>query len=308
MSSTVSHTVIPQTRSSLYAVTIDRLKVYWELTKPRITLLVLLTTFTGMWLAAGGMPGFDLVFMTLLGTGFAAGSSSTLNNFIDRRVDAVMARTAARPLPSGRASASEALILGILLGAASFVLLSLTVNLLTAILAVATILFYVLIYTAWLKRTTTWCTVIGGVAGAVPPVIGWAAVSGDIGWPALLLFILMFVWQPPHFWALAVIRAEEYRRAGLPMLPVVAGEAVTKKKMLVYTAVLLPVSLAFWFLGYGGVIYAITASLSGFLYLLETLRFMRRPLCTDSARRLFVGSLLYLTAIFVAVVVDAVWF
>lgn len=283
---------------------VARTQAYWELTKPRITLLVLVTTFAGMWLAAGGMPDPYLVFVTLLGTGLAAGSSSTLNNFIDRHVDRLMSRTRHRPLPTGRALPVEALVLGIVLGAAAFALLALTVNVLTAALAIGTVFFYVVIYTAWLKRTTPACTFWGGIPGAAPPVIGWAAVSGDIGLPVLLLFASMFIWQPPHFWALAVIRADEYRSAGLPMLPVVKGEAYTKRKMLIYTALLLPVSLAFYGFGYGGPLYGVVALLAGSAYLWETVRFVRRPLDVPSARRLFLGSLLYLTVLFVAVTLD----
>ncbi|RMF12547.1 MAG: protoheme IX farnesyltransferase, partial [Candidatus Dadabacteria bacterium] len=167
---------------------VDRLGAYWELTKPRITYLVLVTTFSGMWVAAGGMPNPLLVFLTLLGTGLAAGSSSTLNNFIDRHVDALMDRTSKRPLPTGRVSPTEALVLGIALGAASFALLATAVNLLAAALAVGTIFFYVVLYTALLKRRSPWCTSIGGIPGAAPPLIGWAAVSGDLATPAWVLF------------------------------------------------------------------------------------------------------------------------
>lgn len=281
-----------------------RVKDYVDLTKPRITLLVLITAFTGMWLAAGGMPPVDLVFFTLLGTGLAAGSSSALNNYVDREVDKRMSRTQDRALPAGRLRPQQALWLGFALGVISFVLLWTMVHPLSAWLATGTIAFYVIVYTIWLKRTSPLCTSIGGVAGALPPVIGWAAVTGDIGWPALALFGLMFLWQPPHFWALALIRADEYRKAKLPMLPVIKGERVTKRQMLLYTIALLPASAALYWLKLVGPFYLAAALLLGLVYLALTIDFIRKPITPKTARGLFGYSILYLFLLFVMMFVD----
>jgi protoheme IX farnesyltransferase len=212
---------------------------YVELTKPRIALVVLVTTFAGMWLAAGPTLGVPLVIATLVGTWLASASAGVLNNYIDRDIDKLMTRTAQRATAAGRLDAQHVLYFGLALAGASFLLLVFTSNLFAAALAMGTIYFYVVVYTMWLKRRTDLCTEIGGIAGALPPVIGWAAVTGEIGLPALLLFLIMFIWQPPHFWVLALLREEEYRKAGIPMLPVTSGSFVTKAKMLVYTAALL---------------------------------------------------------------------
>ncbi len=283
----------------------SRVQDYWQLTKPRITLLVLVTTFAGMWLAQGGMPDVQLVFLTLLGTGLAAGSSSTLNNFVDREVDRFMARTNHRALPTGRVTGGEALALGIFLGAGSFVLLSWAVNLLTAVLAVSTILFYVLIYTVWLKRTTPLCTSIGGIAGAAPPLIGWAAVTGEIGIPAWILFGVMFIWQPPHFWALGLIRESEYRRAKLPILPVARGEAVTRRHMLAWNLALVPAVALVYAAGVAGDAYLVLATAMTAYYLFRTVQFVRQPVTVPAARRMFLASVLYLAALMCVVMVDA---
>jgi len=279
-------------------------KDYVDLTKPRITLLVLVTAFAGMWLAAGGMPAPTLVFFTLLGTGLAAGSSSALNNYVDRNVDKRMERTQDRALPAGRVLPARALALGIVLALVAFALLQVTVNALSAWLAVGTIAFYVGIYTVWLKRTSPLCTSIGGVAGALPPVIGWAAVSGHVGWPALALFGLLFLWQPPHFWALALMRVEEYRNAQLPMLPVVRGPRATKRQMLLYTAALLPASAALYALGLTGPLYLVVALALGVAYLVQTINFARQPITKASAKKLFFFSIVYLFVLFVMVFVD----
>lgn len=274
-------------------------------TKPRITLLVLLTTFAGMWLAADGMPDPLLAFVTLLGTGMAASSSSVLNNAIDHRVDALMARTRARALPSGRLTRGPVVAYGIALGGLSFALLALAVNLLTAMLALATIFFYVVIYTAWLKRTTPLCTELGGLPGAAPPLIGWAAVSGDIGLPALLLFAIMLAWQPPHFWALALVRADEYRAAGLKMLPVTHGTEATQRRMLAYTLALIPIAALPVVLGTAGAVYGVLAAVLTGVYVAKTVAFVRRPLAVEPARSLFFFSILYMTVLTLAFVVDA---
>lgn len=280
-------------------------KDYVDLTKPRIMLLVLVTAFAGMWLAAGRMPDPLLVLFTLLGTGLASASSAVLNNYIDRDVDKRMMRTQDRALPAGRVSAWRALLFGLGLGLAAFALLAWTVNSLAAWLAVGTIAFYVLVYTLWLKRRSPLCTAVGGVAGALPPVIGWAAVSAGVDWPALALFGILFLWQPPHFWALALLRADEYRQAGLPMLPVVRGERVTKRQMLLYTLALLPASAAPFVLNLTGWLYLTTALALGIAYLTWTVDFVRRPLTRQGARGLFLFSILYLFSLFLVMFLDA---
>jgi len=279
-------------------------KDFIELTKPRITLLVLVTAFAGMWLAAGGMPEPALVLFTLLGTGLASASSAVLNNYVDRDVDKRMSRTQDRALPAGRVSAVHALLFGLGLGLAAFALLVWAVNALTAWLAVGTIAFYVLVYTLWLKRHSPLCTSIGGVAGALPPVIGWAAVSHGLDWPALALFGILFLWQPPHFWALALLRTEEYRQAGLPMLPVVRGERTTKRQMLLYTLALLPASVAPFALNLTGWLYLAAALGLGAAYLAKTVDFARKPLSRPGARKLFLFSILYLFSLFLVMFVD----
>src|SRR5690606_10419178 len=201
---------------------------FWALTKPRIMALILTTGFMTILLAADGLPPFPLLLAAVLGTALASASANTLNMYFDRDIDAIMTRTRSRPLPAGRVEPAHAFVFGVVLGIASFVLLSTAVNLLSAVLAVAGILFYVLVYTLGLKRRTPQNIVIGGAAGAVPPLIGWAAVTGTVEWPAILLFAIIFLWTPPHFWALALLKNEDYVRAGVPMMPVVRGEEETR--------------------------------------------------------------------------------
>ena len=275
-----------------------------ELCKPRIALLVLVTTFTGMWLASGGAVALDLVILTLLGTGLASAASGAFNNYVDREVDKQMARTRTRALPSSRLHPQQALWLGVMLSSWSFAILFYLVNPLTAYLAAGTTFFYVVIYTLWLKRTSALCTEIGGIAGALPPVIGWAAVTNDIGWPALVMFLIMFIWQPPHFWALALLRVDEYRQANLKMLPVVSGKRATKLRMLLYTIALLPASVAMYWLQLVGPTYLILALALGITYLVLTIDFARKPITHQSTRKLFGFSILYLLGLFTLIFVD----
>lgn len=274
---------------------------FLELTKPRITLLVLLTTFTGMLLGAEGPLSLSLTLFALLGTGMAAASASTLNNYYDRDVDTLMERTRRRALPSGRVKPASALIIGIALSVLSFVVLAIFVNLLSALLALGANLYYVIVYTRYLKRTTLHCTVLGSLAGALPPVIGWAAVTNQIGLEALVLFGILFLWQPPHFWALALGRYEEYARARLPMLPVVRGEAAAKRQILLYSVALVPISLLLYPLGVTGPIYAgvATALGAGFVLIAALMNCKAGELW---AKRLFLYSLFYLTSLFVILV------
>ena len=267
-------------------------------------MLVLVTTFAGMWLAGNGTVTLDLIIFTLLGTGLASSASGALNNYVDREVDKRMARTRMRALPCSRLHPQQALWLGIMLSLWSFAVLFYLVNPLTAYLAAATTYFYVMIYTVWLKRSSPLCTEIGGVAGALPPVIGWVAVTNDVGLPALAMFMIMFIWQPPHFWALALLRADEYRQAGLPMLPVTHGQQATKIRMLLYTIVLVPLSTAMYWLQVVGLTYLVLSVALGIAYLLLTIDFARKPITHQSTRRLFGFSIFYLLGLFTLIFVD----
>lgn len=278
---------------------------YLSLTKPRITLLVLLTTLAAMYLAARGALSWDLVFFTLLGTGLASASASVLNCYLDRDIDALMTRTQHRPLPAGRVRVESALAIGISWAALSFAILALFVNLLSALLALAAILSYVVLYTLWLKRTTPRCTELGGLAGALPPVIGWAAVTNHVGVEALVLFAMIFLWQPPHFWALALFRTDDYRRANLPMLPIVRGADVTKKALLRYTVALLPIStLLYYPLQIVGLAYLTVALLLGLGFLSLAVMNLRTLASEREAKGLFFYSIAYLSLLFVAMVLD----
>lgn len=275
-----------------------------ELCKPRIALLVLVTTFAGMWLAGNGSLTLDLLVFTLLGTGLASAASGALNNYVDRDVDKQMARTRMRALPCYRLHPQQALWLGVMLSIWSFAILFYLVNPLTAYLAAATTIFYVVVYTMWLKRSSHLCTEIGGIAGAAPPVIGWAAVTNEIGWTAVAMFIIMFIWQPPHFWALALLRADEYRQARLPMLPVTRGQQATKVRMLAYTIALIPVSTAMYWMNLVGITYLVLAVALGLAYLVLTIDFVRKPVTPQGTRRLFGFSILYLLGLFTLIFVD----
>jgi protoheme IX farnesyltransferase len=278
---------------------------YVELAKPRIALVVLITTFAGMWLAAGATLSFSLVFYTLLGTLLASASAGVLNNYIDRDIDILMSRTAHRATAAGRVEPQHVLYIGLGLAGTAFLILVLTSNLLAASLAIGTIYFYVVIYTMWLKRRTDLCTEIGGVAGALPPIIGWAAVTGDIGLPAILCFLIMFIWQPPHFWVLALLRKDEYRKAGIPMLPVTAGVKITKAKMLLYTAALLPCTMSLFLVGSTGPYYLTITSIAGLVYLGWTVDFARRPLDRKNALNLFLFSIAYILLVFSVMFIDS---
>lgn len=280
------------------------LKDLYELTKPRIAFLVLITTFTGMWLSAKTLPPFELILFTLVGVGLGAASSGALNNYMDRDIDQYMSRTQKRPLPDGRLAPWVALAVGGTLAILSFGLLAFKVNFLTAWLTLATTVFYVGVYTMWLKRTTPLCTSLGGIAGALPPVLGITAVTGSINATAVALFAFMFLWQPPHFWALALIRTEEYRKAGIPMLPVVKGEWITKRQMLIYTVLLLPSAFSLFLLGVTGWFYLAVATVLSLIYIGLTVDFMRRPMTNDLAYRLFFFSIIYLCVVFVMMFVD----
>jgi protoheme IX farnesyltransferase len=279
---------------------------YVALTKPRIMSLLLITGFCGMIAGARGWPGTGLAVAAMTGLALACGGASALNHVLDRDIDPLMGeRTRRRPVASGRVAPSRALEFGLALSAFSFVLLASTVNVLTAVLALVGNLFYVLVYTRWLKRTTPQNIVIGGAAGAVPPLVGWAAATGDVTVPALLLFVIVFVWTPPHFWALALLIKDDYKAAGVPMLPVVRGEQETARQIVVYSAALVGVTLLPWAWGSSGLLYLASALALGavFVWLAERLR---RETTSRRAVFLFHYSLLYLALLFVAVAVDTV--
>lgn len=285
----------------------SKLKDYISLTKPGVITLLILTTIVGMYITPAGVPGLALVAWTCLGGWLMASGAHAVNCWADRDIDINMGRTSRRPIPSGRIPAWHALVLGIALGALAFAILAVFVNLVAALLSLAGYLYYVIIYTRWLKRSTAQNIVIGGGAGAFPPLVGWAAVTGGLSLPSLLLFAIIFYWTPPHFWALALIRAKDYARAGVPMLPVVAGEAETHRQIVVYTLIMLVVSLLPTPLGMFGLPYMLMALAFGAIFLRYAL-LLRRDGTIPAAWALYKYSLLYLALLFVAMVVDRLVF
>ncbi len=282
----------------------QRLRDYVTLTKPRIISLLLVTTLAPMVLAAGGWPAGNLVLWTMIGGYLMAGGANTINMFIDRDIDSLMGRTRLRPIPSGRMSPAHALTFGISLAVASFALFAFQVNLLSAVLALAGLLYYVFIYTQWLKRTSPQNIVIGGAAGAFPPLVGWAAATGGLSLTAFYLFLIVFFWTPPHFWALALVKQKDYGKVGVPMAPNVWGEKQTLRQMLLYTGMLLPLTVIPAALGELGWIYGVSAALLGIWLLVGVVRVARAANFTAPAWALYRNSLLYLFLLFGAVMVD----
>jgi protoheme IX farnesyltransferase len=278
---------------------------YYELTKPRIMYLLLITTFAAMVMAAHGFPPLGITLVTLLGGGLAAGSAGAFNCVIDRDIDRLMARTMSRPVATGRISPIAGATFATLLGIVSFVVLYRFANPLAAWLSLGGNAYYVIVYTLWLKRRTTLNIVIGGAAGAVPPLVGWAAVTHSIGGPALGLFALIFLWTPPHFWALALMANTDYHKAKVPMLPNVRGAAHTKKEIFIYTIVLVAMSLALTPLHVMGLWYLIPAAILGAIFIYDAWRMFSGP-TKPMARITFKYSLLYLALMCVAMVADRV--
>lgn len=274
---------------------------YVTLTKPRVQLLLLLTTVATMEIA--GDPSLGLILLTLLGGALSAGGAGAVNHWYDRDIDVQMARTAMRPVPSGRVSPQAALTYGIVLQLLSFALLSLTVNVLAAVLALSGFLGYVFVYTLWLKRATPQNIVIGGAAGAVPPLVGWAAVTNGLDPAAFYLFAIVFYWTPPHFWALSLLMKDEYAKVNVPMLPVVKGEDETRRQITLYSFLLVAIT----FLPFAGQLfdglYLVSASVLGAVFLWLAVRLQRRP-DRRAALRLYLYSLLYLALLFMAMVAD----
>ena len=282
----------------------DTVTAYVRLTKPRIIVLLLITTVPAMMLAAKGIPPVGLMLATLIGGTVAAGSANTINMYLDRDIDEIMRRTRRRPLPAQAVTSDSALRFGFILGAVSYLFLSITVNVLAATIALSAIAFYVFVYTLWLKRTTAQNIVIGGAAGAVPALVGWAAVTGTLAAPAWILFAIIFVWTPPHFWALSMRYQTDYAAAGVPMLPVVKGEDETRRQIFLYSLVLFATTLLLCPIGHMGPIYLLTALALGGVFVYRTLRLWRH----GSARRawsVFTYSIVYLAALFGAVALDA---
>jgi protoheme IX farnesyltransferase len=282
----------------------DTITAYARLTKPRIIVLLLITTVPAMILADRGIPSLWLIAATLIGGTIAAGSANSINMYLDRDIDQVMRRTRRRPLPAHQVSPPQALTFGFWLGAASFLFLASTVNMLAATLSLAAIAFYVFVYTMWLKRSTVQNIVIGGAAGAAPALVGWAAVTGSLAAPAWVLFAIVFMWTPPHFWALSMRFAGDYAAAGVPMLPVVRGEAETRRQILLYSLALFATTLLLWPIGHMGPIYLATAVILGGVFVYRALILWRRA-GADRAWSLFTYSLVYLAALFGAVALDA---
>jgi protoheme IX farnesyltransferase len=289
-------------RADAEALPSGELGDYFALMKPRVMSLVVFTGLAGM-LAAPGHLHWLLASVAVLCIAVAAGASGAINMWYDRDIDAVMERTRERPLPRGRIAPEEALSFGVVLAAGSVLMMGIAVNWVAASLLAVTVLFYVFVYTIWLKRRTPQNIVIGGAAGAFPPMIGWAAVTGSVSIESIALFALIFMWTPPHFWALSLYRCNDYAAAGVPMLPVVAGKAETKRQMLIYTVLLIPVGMAPAMLGIAGWIYGAVALILGLVFIAAAVA-VRRDETDRSAKRMFGFSIFYLFALFALLIAD----
>ncbi|MGH6663813.1 MAG: heme o synthase [Pseudolabrys sp.] len=280
---------------------------YVALMKPRVMSLVVFTALVGMAVAPGSLHPL-IGFTALLCIAVGAGAAGALNMWYDADIDAIMTRTARRPVPMGHVQPGEALAFGLTLAGFAIVVLGLLVNILAAALLAFTIFFYVAVYTVWLKRATPQNIVIGGAAGAFPPMIGWAAATGALSLEPVLLFSIIFFWTPPHFWALALYRTEDYARAGIPMLPVVAGHVATRRHILLYTLILVPLGVAPWALGFAGPLYGLTAAVTGVIMLaLAVMVHNERAPAERAARQLFAFSILYLFLLFAVLLVERGW-
>ena len=294
-------------RSALAEPSIADVGDYIALMKPRVMSLVVFTALVGLAVAPGSLHPVT-AFTALLCIAVGAGAAGSLNMWYDADIDAVMTRTARRPVPMGRVKPGEALAFGLTLASFAVVVLGLLVNVLAAGLLAFTIFFYVAVYTMWLKRSTPQNIVIGGAAGAFPPMIGWAAVTGSLSLEPVLLFMIIFFWTPPHFWALSLYRTEDYARAGIPMLPVVAGDSSTRRHILFYTLLLVPIGIAPWPLGYAGALYGVIAVVTGAIMVLLAARVLRerRPV-EHASKQLFAFSILYLFLLFATLLAERGW-
>ena len=276
---------------------------YYELTKPRVVLLIVFTAIVGMFLAVPGMPGLVPLVVGSLGIGLAASSAAVINHVLDARIDINMSRTRARPLPQGRVTELQALSFAFVLCALSMAMLWFVVNPLTAILTFASLIGYAVIYTVYLKRATPQNIVIGGAAGAAPPVLGWTTVTGEIHADALLLFLIVFIWTPPHFWALAIAKKEDYERVGIPMLPVTHGNAYTRQFILLYTVLLVPITVMPYLTGMSGMIYLLTALALGARFLWYAIK-LKSDDGLELPMQMFRYSINYLMILFAALLID----
>lgn len=306
LGTTIMQEILSTNASRQHQNLFEVLQSYYQLTKPRIILLLLITTTAGMWMGAQGKVDPGLLLVTLMGGAFASGAANTINCIYDSDIDYIMERTRLRPIPSGRIKRRDALIFALILALSSFTLLTVFANLLTALLALSGIIFYVLIYTHWLKRHSVQNIVIGGAAGAIPPLVGWAAVRGDLTWAPWLLFAIIFLWTPPHFWALAMMIRDEYAEVGVPMLPVIEGDEPTARQIWIYTLILIPVSfLLVYPLHATGIVYAGFALLLGGIFLQKAWQLLQAPEDKQMARSLFKYSILYLMLLSFGIVVDS---
>lgn len=278
---------------------------FLALTKPTIMLLVLITGFLTLFVIPDAQPSIGVVLATVVGTALASGSANALNMYFDRDIDQIMKRTQTRPIPAGKVTPTEALIFGIALGIISVALLWTTTNALAALIALSGILFYVCVYTLFLKRRTPQNIVIGGAAGSVAPLIAWAAVTGTVELPAVLLFLVIFLWTPPHFWALALLASEDYARAGVPMMPVVRGHDETRKQIFIYTALLVPLTIAFYVIDFTGLIFLVAGLALAGIFLQKAWKLLKDK-SRESARDVFFYSIFYLALLFVALLIDHV--
>ena len=277
---------------------------YYELTKPRVVMLIVFTAVVGMFLAVPGWPGLSPLIFGTLGIGLAASGAAVYNHVLDARIDVHMLRTRSRPLPEGRVSESKALMFASVLCLVSMLVLASLVNPLTAVLTFASLIGYALVYTVYLKRATPQNIVIGGAAGAAPPVLGWTAVTNEIHAGALLLFLIIFVWTPPHFWALAIARKEDYAKVGVPMLPVTHGEPFTRLNILLYTILLVVVTVIPYLISMSGLIYLVAALILGAGFLYYAIAMMKRPDDLELSMATFRYSITYLCILFAALLVD----
>ncbi len=279
---------------------------YYQLTKPRIIPLLLITTAGSMWIAAKGEVDPLLLLVTLTGGTMAAASAQTINCVYDRDIDYDMERTRHRPMPSGKVQPRDALIFAIALATISFTLLAVFANLLAALLAFSGIVFYILVYTHWLKRHTTQNIVVGGAAGAIPALVGWAAVTGTLSWSAWLIFAIVFLWTPPHFWALALMIRDDYAKVGIPMLPVVKGDIATVRQIWYYTLItVVATGLLVYPLGASGILYAAIALILGGLFIHKSWRLLQNPEDRTVAKELFLYSISYMMLLCLGMVVDS---
>ena len=277
---------------------------YYELTKPRVVMMIVFTAVVGMFLAVPGLPDPAAILLGTLGIGFAASSAAVFNHVLDARIDIQMMRTRGRPLPQGKLTAKSALMFASVLCVISMIVLWFLVNPLTAVLTFISLIGYAVVYTVFLKRATPQNIVIGGAAGAAPPVLGWTAVTGEIHSSALLLFLIIFVWTPPHFWALAIARKEEYEKVGIPMLPVTHGEEYTRLSILLYTILLLAITVIPYLTGMSGLIYLVAALSAGGIFLYYAIQMRRDPENVSLPMRTFKYSITYLGILFAALLID----